>query len=146
MLLFILVWLLLKKTQHLSELEGQELKDEMVKFYKDSHNLYFYSNDQFKILKYIHPNGDNCIGLFRQLEDQYEDSEFVYESDKEFISKLVGRRDANGQDILLGDQVLMGKSINPFRVVWVKSGFWLFDEYSQCIEAELDTDNRLVKV
>lgn len=130
---------------HLYDLEGDELRQEMINLHEESDICFFYQNPTFFILKYTSLNGETCVGAFIQLKDKYEGSTFINESDKEFLSNLVGRKDANGEDILLGDQVRIGESQKAHRVIWSESGFWLYDDYYDCIDCELGTDCKITK-
>lgn len=131
--------------QHLENLNGKELKDALLDMFgsKEFDLTYIYSN--FDIIKYVSFNNEICVGAFYKLKDKFEDSSFVYEKDKELISNLVGRKDSNGLDLKLGDFVTKKNSTDIYRIIWCNSGFCLYNDYSDCIEDELDTDTALTK-
>lgn len=132
--------------KHLYDLNGEELRQEMIRLQEDETYAYFYESESFSVLKYKSLAGEDCVGSFFKLKDKFEDSSFINESDKDFIAQLVGRKDSNGDDILLGDQVMLGDSKKTYRVIWVNSGFWLYDDFYDGIHDELGTDYRLTKV
>lgn len=95
----------------------------------------------YKTLCYEDFDFDISVAWFLNLKDKFEDSTFTYDKDKEFIENLVGRISGEGEDIKLGSNVRHGMSIG--RVIWVNSGFYLYNDMEDYIETELGTDSYL---
>lgn len=105
---------------------------------------YYLNADRYKVLCYTDVTGTLRLSIFHKLEDKFEDSTFVTESDREIISKIIGRYDSVGQPIYLGDTVQSRDVIG--RVIWSCSGFCVYNDIQEQIEFDLSNDSKMIKI
>lgn len=142
---------LLSLRDGLSETELKELfLDYLVKNtqFKDVSRkeliTYYLNGGRYEVLCYADVTGALCLSIFQKLDDKFEDSTFIVESDKEIISKIIGRYDSIGQPIYLGDTVQSRDVIG--RVIWSDSGFCIYNDIQEQIEFDLSNDSKMIKI
>lgn len=94
---------------------------------------------------YITDDGEVFAGLFTQLDDKFQDSTFVNESDKHLIEKIVARKDMNGKQIMLNDLVVFNNGYEGGRVVWWENCFCVINKDGDHV-ADLSYDAQIIKI
>lgn len=96
------------------------------------------------VIFYKDEDGDAAINHFVKINDKFEDCEFIDDNDKEVLAKIVGRYDAKGEPIQLGDTVLCRGTIG--RVVWLHSEFYIYDPMKDENVMPLSDDSKMTKL
>lgn len=135
---------------HYRDLNEQDIKHRIAfELYNDgdiADTWHIYASEESKIIKYINRNGDFCVGAFYKLKDNYDGSSFIREEDKALVEQLVGRIDKNGKEIRLNDIVSFENGYEGGRVVWLESGFYIYNDARDENLTELSYDAPIFKL
>lgn len=102
---------------------------------------YLLGDGNFEVIPFLLLNGQPSVAAFLKLDDKFQDSTFVSESDKELIARIVGRRSGD-KDIRLGDNIIFRGE--QFRVIWETSGFYMYSDLRDEITYELNNSDGVI--
>ncbi len=135
---------------HYENMDEEEIKRRIAfDLYEDGNvadGWEIYASDKTLVIKYISRNGDLCVGAFYKLSDKFSGSSFIREEDKEFVEKIVARIDCDGKEIKLGDIVSFKNKFGSGRVVWLESGFHIYDDSKDEHITEVSYDAPIIKL